>query len=230
MIIGNGMLARAFVHYKDDDDVLIFASGVSKSNEKDAAQFLREQRYLADALRAHRDKLVVYFSTCSVHDPDVCTSSYVLHKLHMERLIKFQHPRYLIVRLHQVVGRSQNRTNLINYLYNSILLDSTFAVWRNAVRNIIDVEDVEKIVSHIIKHEKIQNKVLNVTAVSYPVLDIVHLLEKITKKKALFTIIEKGIPFKIDNAESIKIAKALNIEFNSDYLERVLRKYFNRAD
>lgn len=220
------MLAKAFVHYNDDDNVLIFASGVSKSSEKDAAQFLREQRFLADALRTHRDKLVVYFSTCSVDDPDVCTSSYVLHKLHMERLIKGQHPRYLIVRLPQVVGRSQNRTTLINYLYDSILRDNAFTVWKNAVRSIIDVEDVAKIVSHIVKHGAIQSNLLNVTAVTHPVLDIVHLLEKIMKKKAIFTIIEKGTPFKIDDAESINIAKELGMEFNNCYLERVLSKYY----
>lgn len=226
MVIGTGMIAKAFARYNDHDEVLIFASGVSNSGEKDAAQFLREQRYLADTLRAHRDKLIVYFSTCSVDDKEVCASPYVLHKLHMERLIKNMHPRYLVVRLPQVVGRSQNKTTLVNYLYDSIKRESAFTVWRYAVRNIIDVEDVAGIVSHIVERGMFQKKVLNVAAITYPVLDIVRTLEKITQKKAIFTVVEKGCPFEIDKAESTSIAKELHIEFNDGYLERVLSKYY----
>ena len=45
MIIGNGLIANAFLDC-DNPDVVFFASGVSNSLEKDNANFLREQTLL----------------------------------------------------------------------------------------------------------------------------------------------------------------------------------------
>ena len=36
MVIGNGMLAQKFAKYKSDLDIIIFASGVSNSLEKNS--------------------------------------------------------------------------------------------------------------------------------------------------------------------------------------------------
>ena len=66
MVIGNGLLAKSFSKYKDDDQVIIFASGVSNSKEVNPEAFMREM----DLLRSitNKDALLVYFSTCSVYD------------------------------------------------------------------------------------------------------------------------------------------------------------------
>jgi hypothetical protein len=66
LIIGNGLIASAF---KKNKDVIIFASGVSKSQEVRCAEFFRERKLLVDALQLK--KYIVYFGTCSVNDPEL---------------------------------------------------------------------------------------------------------------------------------------------------------------
>ena len=39
MVVGNGMLAQYFDSYKDNDEVVIFCSGVSNSNEVNDVAF-----------------------------------------------------------------------------------------------------------------------------------------------------------------------------------------------
>jgi hypothetical protein len=46
MLIGKGMIANIFSSYKNDDNILIFASGVSNSNEKNKQEFLREKNLI----------------------------------------------------------------------------------------------------------------------------------------------------------------------------------------
>ena len=70
MVIGNGMIAKRFESYKDDDRFVIFASGVSNSRNKDESAYSRETGLLKDTAAAHPDKIMVYLSTCSIYDPE----------------------------------------------------------------------------------------------------------------------------------------------------------------
>jgi len=225
MIIGNGMLAKAFSYYQNSKDILIFASGVANSSESNSDQFLREERKILNAIRDHKDKFLVYFSTCSVEDKDVFQSPYVLHKLKIEQIITRTHEKFLICRLPQVVGKSANRTTLVNYLYDAIVNGTHFIVWKNAVRYLIDVDDVVKIVSFIVDNKLFYKKILNVAALRYSVLDIVRCLEKISGKQAHCELVEKGTPFEIDISEITDIVRELNMHFNEHYLEHILKKY-----
>ena len=226
MIIGNGMMAKAFSQYQDSSSVLVFASGVANSRETEQTAFAREKLLLIEALRVHADKTFVYFGTCSAGDPDAAKSPYVLHKLSMETLISNTHSRYNIFRLPQAVGRSVNRTTLVNYFYDMIVRGEPFIVWNNAFRYLIDVEDVVRIAGHIIDRDLYRNKVLNIAADRYPVVEIVRVLEKIAGVKGAYTIVDRGEPFSVDVAVAKSIADELNIEFDGSYLERTLRKYY----
>ena len=42
MVVGSGLLANTFKSYSDNEDVIIFASGVSNSGCVDLEQFKRE--------------------------------------------------------------------------------------------------------------------------------------------------------------------------------------------
>ena len=65
MIVGNGLIAKAFDNFKDDK-VIIFASGVSNSLEQRKQEFDREN-ILSNVINENPEK-IVYFSTCYFND------------------------------------------------------------------------------------------------------------------------------------------------------------------
>ncbi len=228
MVIGKGMIAKAFSRFCRDDRALIFASGVANSGETDKDEFERERSALDDALRANPEKLFVYFSTCSIDDKDVLHSPYVQHKLCMEDFIVRSHKDYLICRLPQVVGRSMNRATLVNYLYDKIMNSERFVVWKNAHRYLVDVEDVAMIVSRIIDDNVIRNTTVNIVSRPYSVLDIVTIMENLTGKRGIYDVINKGTPYRIDDSAVSDIARKLNISFDRPYLDNMLLKYYGK--
>jgi nucleoside-diphosphate-sugar epimerase len=124
MIVGNGLIAKAFYdNYANRDDVLIFASGVSNSSNIDPKEFIREKTLLKSFLTER--KKIVYFSTCSIEDPSLENSPYILHKLEMEELVKGVND-YLIFRLPQLAGKTDNPNTLLNFLYRKIKKSGIF--------------------------------------------------------------------------------------------------------
>lgn len=161
MIVGNGLLATAFApRFASDRALTLFASGVSNSRETRQTEFDRECDLLQHTLQAA--PVLLYCSTCSVHDPELSRSPYVQHKLAMEQLIQRAGPQHAIVRLPQVVGFSANPHTLTNYLYRQISAGERFQLWLQARRNLIDVTDVVAIVSHLIDTRQIAGASLNV--------------------------------------------------------------------
>jgi nucleoside-diphosphate-sugar epimerase len=228
MIIGSGMLATSFSSsYAGSTDVTICAAGVSNSSCADPREFERERTRLAESLETHRGcGTFVYFSTCSILDPEMANKPYVLHKIAMEQLVK-AHAGYLILRLPQLAGRSANPHTLLNYLYARISRSERFSIWCRATRNIIDVDDVLKIGRYLIDNGKLKCKTLNVANIqSYPVTDIVSTMECVCGKKAIFDAVEKGDSYPIDVLRIAPLLPAAGVEFSSGYLSNVLRKYY----
>lgn len=220
MIIGNGMLAKAFSLYTNNHNIVIFASGVSNSKESDPDEFKREKNLLCKELMLNKDKLFIYFSTCSIIDASTTQSFYVSHKILMENLVK-EHPKYYIFRLPQVVGITKSPT-LVNFLTNSIVMKQSFHLQNKAVRNLIDVEDVVKITNKIIEKNIYLNETTNIASpYNYSVLKIVSILENIIGEKAYYELIQAGEEQKI-NIEKIK---NLQYNFQDNYVFEVLEKY-----
>lgn len=226
MIVGRGLLARAFGSYRDHPDIMIFASGVSDSTETDLAQFEREKTLLVNTLDEQRKKRFVYFSTCSVEDPELSASPYVSHKLKMEGLIQAHSTSYLIFRLPQVVGLGGNKNTLTNWLYASIRDGERFQLWSKAYRYIIDVDDVFAIASYLIDRNQHANRVINIASRRFGIFDIVKALENVTQRAAIYTGVDKGGSYDIDCRETYDVAGLLNIHFDETYLYRVIRKYY----
>lgn len=67
---------------------MYFASGVSNSQNQNHSLFQRETDLLVETLRNNKEKLFIYFSTCSIYDPTLVNSEYVKHKLKIENLIE----------------------------------------------------------------------------------------------------------------------------------------------
>jgi nucleoside-diphosphate-sugar epimerase len=226
MIVGNGLVAKAFFQdYADDEEVMIFASGVSNSKENREEEFLREKQLLTNALEAN--KFMVYFSTCSVDDPELFNTHYVVHKKKMEAIVRGGAQRYAIFRLPQVVGKTRNPNTLTNYLYQQIVSGFEFQIWRYAKRNLIDVDDVASISNHLISNslsEKITVSIASLFSISIP--DLVGVFESVLGKKANYTIVDAGGAYEIDVERAVGVANHLGIDFDEIYIERLIRKYY----
>ncbi|SDS00881.1 Nucleoside-diphosphate-sugar epimerase [Halopseudomonas xinjiangensis] len=228
MVVGRGLLATAFaLELGERDDLIVFASGAANSKGRDAEAFLRERRMLEECTRQGRR--LVYFGTCSVHDPELHDSPYTQHKLRMEELAK-QSARYAIFRLPQVVGPTQNQHTLTNYVRTMIMSGQPFTVWRGARRNIIDVTDVARI-AHVMLDDAPADSCFTVNIAnprSIAVTELVHTFETVLGKKGTYTVVEGGGAYEIDTSRSSEAAVRAGINFDTHYVENVLRKYYGK--
>lgn len=230
MIIGSGLLARAFPDaLLSREDVCIYAAGVSNSGCTNPLEFMRERQRLADALRqAMGVDAFVYFGTCSVADPDALNMPYVQHKLAMEQMVS-AHPKNLILRLPQVAGKTPNPHTLLNFLYARISRSEAFDLWSKAKRNIIDVVDVALIAQQLVANNSMRNRTLNIAnVVSYSMADIVSTMESVLGKPAVYNVVARGSEYPIDTSAIIPILRNAGVDFGHDYLEKVVGKYYER--
>lgn len=230
MIIGSGLLAQAFAPaFSHREDVCIYAAGVSNSGCADKDEFAREYQRLADTLQQVQEvDAFVYFGTCSVDDPEMRDTAYVQHKLDMERLAS-THPRYLILRLPQVAGRTQNPHTLLNFLYARIARSEAFSLWKNARRNIIDVDDVVAISIELIDGKLTRNTTINVAnPVNYSMADIVSAMEHTVGKPAIYDVVERGYDYPVCTCTILPILDNAAVKFGDGYLERVINKYYGK--
>ena len=151
MVIGNGMVAKRFESYKTNDEFLIFTSGVSNSKNINPEAYERELILLQRSMQENREKVLVYFSTCSIYDPGEENSKYVLHKKQIERLIQKDQKQFYIFRVSNLVGQSGNRNTILNFYVYHILNGINFDLWTNATRNLIDIDDMYKIADDILE-------------------------------------------------------------------------------
>lgn len=227
MVIGKGMVAKRFESYQTDDQFLIFASGVSNSKTVNPEAYERELTLLQGSMEKNPEKILVYFSTCSVYDPDEQNSRYVLHKKQIENLVQANQERFYIFRVSNLVGHSGNRNTVLNFFVYHILNGINFDLWVNAARNLIDIDDMYKIADHILKKGILQNQVINIANTeTYTTREIITAIEGLWNTKANYIPIPKGNPFIIDLAMTRPIMKELAIRFGKDYLINLLRKYY----
>ena len=224
MIIGKGMIANAFNLYKHRDDVVVFASGVSDSNESDELKFLREKELLKSYLREYNNKQFIYFSSCSLEDEELQNTPYHIHKQVIETLIKEMSTNYLIFRLPNIIGHFGNENTLVNFLMNKIKSNEELIIWKNATRNIVDIEDLYKIVSYIIDKKHFTNSVINIAYnTNVKIIDLVNIIEIILNKKAIYKIADKGFDMRINNDMIKPIMNQLLIKQPS--IKTLINKY-----
>jgi nucleoside-diphosphate-sugar epimerase len=225
MIIGNGLIATAFKPYfGDDSEVVVFASGVSNSREIRKEAFLRERQMLMDALRYAR--FMLYFSTCSVNDPELFDTPYVIHKKEMEILVSSSKD-YAIFRLPQLVGITPNINTLTNYLYMQIMSGTHFQIWRHARRNLIDIDDVASIITHLLRDSLAARITANIACpFSISILHLVNIFELVLGKKANYAFVEGGGAYSIDSSLATEAASQIGIDFDDVYIENLIRKYY----
>lgn len=227
MVIGNGLIAQRFASYRDNDRFLIFASGVSNSKTRDKESYQREIELLWDCIHQHKENILVYFSTCSIYDPDGQGSPYITHKLEIERIIRDNMERYFILRVSNVAGRTTNPNTVLNYLIHHIRNGINFDLWTTAYRNIIDIDDVFYIAEELFNNIPPPKQPVNIgSPFNYAVKDIVTAIETFLGKRSNYVEINKGSCFAIDLSVAEPIFRRKQQLSAPEYLDYLLSRYY----
>ena len=231
-IIGSGFIANNFnkhIELFEKLNICAYAAGVSNSLCKSQDLLEKDKKRLFDFKnQILKNATLMYFSTCSIEDPSRNQTPYVKNKLIIENYIKKNFAKYLIVRLPEVVGKSNNSNTLINFFFEKIKNKKTFEVWANASRNIIGIDDVIKILIDLLLNKNVQNSTINIANPKNSLAkNIVDVFEKILMTKAEYNLVNKGhLDWKIDVGPIHEAIKNCKIDFGENYLENILKKYF----
>ena len=226
MVVGKGLLAKAFHQYNNDDSVVIFASGISNSKQVITDEYEREKKLLTETIKTNHAKFI-YFSTCSVYDQSLSNSPYVLHKKEIEKYIQRYAKNYVIFRLPIVVSNSPNPHTLTNYLFNAIGNNETILVYLRASRYLIDVDDVVLLISKLLKKTEVNNTIIDITFDNrITVLEIVSVFENILNKKAKYELMEEGDCYFVDNAKMRSLIHELSFSVPTSYNHELIEKYY----
>lgn len=227
MLIGNGVIANRFCDYALKSNYLIFAGSINDFAINDDAAFQNEEAALQLALADNPDVPFIYFSSCSILDPEVGETPYVLHKIRMEKLLQSQAKFFLIFRLPEVVGLSGDESNLVNFLVDAISNKKPFEISAKAQKNLIDIDNVHTIADEIIKSNKYSNSIINIASTqNTSIYALIQNIEQFLGLKARFDKVEKGSDLDLDISEIQPLLSMLNINFDENYIPRVLEKYF----
>ena len=164
----------------------------------------------------------------SIFDKYLKQNEYIKNKLKIESIIKKKVKKFIIIRLTQIVGKNRNPNTITNFIYNNIKNNKNFNLWKGHKRNLIDIEDVVKILKTIVKKKFLKNKILNIyNTKSISVKRIVLIMCKILKKNIKLNEIKirqktKQFNYKINSK---------NYEFGylfekQNYNENILKKYY----
>lgn len=225
MVVGNGLIAKGFEHYRGREDIILFASGVSNSRETDERLYKRETDLLKDTTKDLGDKTFIYFSTCSIYDKDSQKTKYVQHKKEIEKLVS-SFSNYHIFRLPQVVGNSNNKHQLFNFLVDVVKNQQKFNLFKNAYRNFIDIDDIRKVVDSLIPDINFKNKTINIANTeAIAIVEVIKKIESFLEREGNYEVIESGGRYDIDIREIEPVIKKVGIEFGYDYFDKLLIKY-----
>ena len=130
-----------------------------------------------------------------------------------------------------LAGRTPNPHTLLNFLYARISRSEAFNLWKNAKRNIIDIDDAAAIAGQFIADESTRNVTLNIAnPISYSMKEIVAAMEHVVGKRAIYYPLERGSEYIIDISAIPPVLASAGVVFGSDYLEKVLGKYYGNSD
>jgi nucleoside-diphosphate-sugar epimerase len=227
MVIGNGSIAKVFKpEFEDDDSTIIFASGVSNSNEKNVSEYERETILLQNTLTKFPEKKIVYFSSIS---SKYVNSEYFNHKELMENLIIKNSNNFIIIRLPQIISNSGNQNNLINFLVNSIRNNHSLEIQKDVCRALIDVDDLKKVTLEVIKNFK--NKIFNFSKIeSLTVVNLCEMIFEILNSKVeIIEIIPKFNTPNLENSPEIDNILEHLID-KKNYTNKILKKYLTNGN
>lgn len=225
MIIGNGLIAKSVRGKINDDELIIFASGVSNSKEQNDEEYKRELSLLEKIILENPNKKLIYFSSCSVVSSN--NVKYNRHKLNVESFIRNSTKNYIILRLPNIVGLPSKNNQLINYFYYSLVNDDEMSINVNYIRHLIDVDDLSLIVDKL----KNENEVtLNVAFNNgIKVGELLTIIEEIVGKEFKnIDIVNDKNDYVIDNGQFLKLI--INSEDFNTNPKNIIKKYYTKNE
>jgi nucleoside-diphosphate-sugar epimerase len=229
MVTGTGMIAQAFMDLVRDDTVHVFASGVSRSTERDPRAFERERMLLTS--QPLEQARFIYFSSCSVYDPTLIDSPYVAHKREMEALVRLRYPDHLIVRLPNLVGHTSNPYTLTNFLRDRILHADPFDMHVKACRYLLDVELVARDLRHLFRLQTLRGTSIDVCgSVAFRLPELVQGMERVLGRRTSVNEVDAGSCYTVDNSLFLGLLPdGRRLDYERIDLHALLRKYYSPA-
>ena len=223
MIVGNGLIANSVKGKFDDENFIVFASGVSNSKEQNDNQYDRELLLLKQVILDNPNKKLIYFSSCSVESNK--NTKYHEHKLRVESFIRDMTNNYIILRLPNIVGKPSNNNQLINYFYYSLIDGKEISININYVRHLIDVNDLPIII------DKLRNENRTTLNVAFnngiTISDLVRTIEGVVGKKFNhINTIDDSNDYTIDNNQFLELITD-DSEFNTKP-KNIIKKYYTK--
>lgn len=215
-------MAYAMKIYENNNDVLIFASGVSNSSEKKEAEYQREFELLKE--NVNFPGKIIYFSTISIFDPSLEDTKYVLHKKKIEKYLLENCKSFLVFRLPIIIGKSQNKNTFFNYFKNKLSQDNEVTIKNFSKRYIIDIESITQELPSFIN--LFNNQFINVTFNNLEsVFSIVLKMKEVLKSNSEIVVTNENIQssYLVDNELFLKFAAPIDENYN----ENILKKYLN---
>lgn len=226
-VIGSGAIAERFRHLDIQYETLVFAPNSENSQQISSTQIEEDLNEIRQLISLNPSAKIVYFSSCSILDPTLAASTYIIYKKSIEALIEELASSYLIVRLPQVVSRQSAESNLSRYIIERVLSGEPFEIWSGAKRNFIDLDDVFEIVREVLQNQKHSNQIVNVANPnSVSVIEFVRTVESVFGLEANCQVIDKSSQYDIDVSPISDIIGNLKINFDDSYLWRTISKYY----
>ena len=191
-VYGKGFIAFNLKKIKLPKKIFIYAAGISNSNSKNIKDYKREIAQIKKFVKKINNKIFFYIISLSVENKKLKNDKYIKNKIKIEKIVKKIFKKYLIIRLPQIVGINNNKHTLTNSFYNNILKNKQLIIWKGSVRNLIDIDDIKKILKKYFNSKYKPCSTINIfNPYSVDVVYLVRIFEYLLNKRAKFKLINK---------------------------------------
>lgn len=145
----------------------------------------------------------------------------------MENLIREHFRYFLILRLPNLVGPSDNPNTLTNFVYNKIQSGEQFSIHTSASRYLLDVDDVVSAVDFVLeKGIAIRSNLDLVLAEKILIQDLVKEFELFMGKKGRTELISRGADYVVHPSQVFTEWQGKSLIDARIYLRKLLAKYY----
>lgn len=230
-IIGKGFIAKNLIKINRSiikSGYIIYAAGISNSQIRSKNQLNREINVFRKFLKTYSCQKIIYISTADVTNNLKNKSKYVKNKITIEKIVIKNFKDYLIIRIPQIIGKSNNKKTLVNFFYNMIKSNKKIKLFEGVFRNILDIDDVVKMIEVIVLNKKVKKKIITLSnKYSLKPIQIIQFLETKLGKKANYQLFKtKKQKWQLCFNQNLKYFKDAKIKFNRNYLARAINKYY----